>query len=289
MGENVFSRPVKELIQERHSWRDYSDASIEEEKLSALQKAFLAISPPFGHKPVFQMITFAGEIKRLLTYGFIQGAKLFIVGKITLCSSLRLERGQSLCLEDYGYAMEKIILLSTDLQLATCWVGGTFDRGEFATKIDLKENEIIPAISPIGYKKGKRSVRDRAIRWVAGSHQRKPAYLLFFQENFATPLLGNASVYTEALAMLRLAPSASNRQPWRVVQQKDSFHFYLQRTMGYKSLSQIDLQRIDMGIAMLHFELTLQEMNIHGKWEVLSTPPQSAPQNVEYIATWSRQ
>jgi nitroreductase len=92
--------------------------------------------------------------------------------------------------------------------------------------------------------------------------------------------------------MVRLAPSASNKQPWRVVQQEGRFHFFLQRTKNYPSpvfnqiLKLSDLQRIDIGIAMSHFQLSLTAVGLMGKW-IFSDPelPHHDPGN-EYIITW---
>ena len=74
------------------------------------------------------------------------------------------------------------------------------------------------------------------------------------------------------LEVVRWAPSASNKQPWRVVRGRKRWHFYLARTKGYgkgllTSLVKLaDLQRVDMGIAMCHFELAAREAGIEGRW-----------------------
>lgn len=47
-----------------------------------------------------------------------------------------------------------------------------------------------------------------------------------------------------------------------------------------------DMQRIDMGIAMGHFEWTAQELGLAGHWEV-SDPRLPLPDNqTEYTVTW---
>jgi len=61
-----------------------------------------------------------------------------------------------------------------------------------------------------------------------------------------------AGRYLDPLEMLRLGPSASNRQPWRVVKEpgREIFHLYLRRSKGYdKLIKAVDLQRLDMGIS----------------------------------------
>jgi hypothetical protein len=92
--------------------------------------------------------------------------------------------------------------------------------------------------------------------------------------------------------MVRLGPSASNKQPWRVVVCGSVFHFYLERTPGYpgglaKRLLRIDdLQRVDMGIAMSHFELTAKELGLNGRWEDNDPKMELPSPQVEYTASW---
>ena len=89
------------------------------------------------------------------------------------------------------------------------------------------------------------------------------------------------------LECVRIGPSASNRQPWRIVREKDNdvFHFYISRTPGYaEKFLGVSLQDIDMGIAMCHFEVALQEMKQKGSWQnVQPAPPQTG---LEYVASW---
>ena len=61
--------------------------------------------------------------------------------------------------------------------------------------------------------------------------------------------------------MVRLAPSAVNRQPWRILVDQNCVHFYLKRTKGFNG-GKIDMQKIDMGIALCHFDLMCEELGI---------------------------
>ena len=92
--------------------------------------------------------------------------------------------------------------------------------------------------------------------------------------------------------MVRLGPSASNKQPWRVVKHDRYWRFYLRRTPGYREdlikriLDLCDLQRLDMGIAMCHFELAAREMGLKGKWIVEAVTDQYPDALTEYIVSW---
>ena len=83
---------------------------------------------------------------------------------------------------------------------------------------------------------------------------------LFFDGSFDKPLTEeNAGKIKEALKAVRLAPSAVNKQPWRVIKEGNKVHFYEKRNRGYVSDSDWDLQKIDMGIALCHFSIAAKE------------------------------
>ena len=275
---------IIETIKIRKSCRTYSSRAIEPETLVEL-KQFLASNTktPFGSKVRFHLINFnemeIGELKNLTTYGVIKGARQFIVGTA---------EKQPRAMEDYGCCMEKNILKATSMGLGTCLLGGTFKRSGFSGKIDLGESELLPVISPVGYSSDKRSVVDRMFRFVAASDKRKPWHELFYLHDIGTPLdKENSGSFYTPLECVRMAPSASNKQPWRIIKGKDqnAFHFYLKRTPGYENIiKDIKLQNVDMGIAMCHFELSAEELGLKGDWSV--TDPQIKSDGMEYIISW---
>ncbi len=279
-----------EAINKRVSVRSYTDEPIEQEKKQKIMDVLQSPNKgPFGHQVRFALIDFSeldkNEARSLGTYGFASGAKSFIVSAIK--DGLEgIPNGRAFV--DLGHCFEKVILTATNLGLGTCWMGGTFKRTNFAKSINASDDEIVPAISPIGYARDRRTVRERAVRRFANSDHRKPWAELFFDGNVNNPL-SKESVggYAVPLESVRLGPSASNNQPWRIVYQKQqgAFNFYLKRTLGYNKFNgKIDLQLIDMGIAMCHFELSARERGLAGKWEVAM--PARELGDAEYIATW---
>jgi hypothetical protein len=284
-----FSVPVTDLIQRRFSCRSYLKKPIAPEIQERLEN-FAAGQRvgPLGGTARFELV--AGkdkdlaELKGLGTYGFIKGATGFIVGAVSADGS---------SLEDFGFLLEKIILYATDLGLGTCWLGGTFTKTSFAKKINVGESELVPSVSAAGYIAGKPRRIDKLIRRGANADKRLPWDRLFLKGDFEQPLVSEqAGDYAAALEMVRLGPSASNRQPWRIVNQDEKWHFYLQRSAGYqeRSLNKLytnaDLQRIDMGIAMCHFELTLREQEMSGRWIVDDPGISNGEALIEYTATW---
>jgi len=273
-----------DTIKKRVSCRTYKDVPIKETDRQELRDFILTnVQGPFGNKVRFELIDLAeeeqDEIRTLATYGIIKGATQFIVGAVTKGSG---------AMEDYGYCMEKNILVATHLGLGSCWLGGTFNRSASASRINKRDDEVIPTITPIGYPNDKRSIRESAIRFFAKSNSRKAWEELFFCGDMNSHLTRNlGGAYLLALDCVRIGPSASNRQPWRIVKEKDGdvYHFYIRRTPGYAKLyPDVSLQDVDMGIAMCHFEVALREMNGKGSWENVQLP--QSQKGLEYIVSW---
>ncbi|MBN1424088.1 nitroreductase family protein [Candidatus Fermentibacteria bacterium] len=272
-----------EAVKQRISHRTYDGLPLPPDVRETLEKA-LREPPlaPFGSRVRLALVekSSAGQPVRLGTYGIIRGATTFLVGAIQ-----RVEHAE----EDFGFVFEWAILRATSLGLGTCWLGGTLRRGEFATALGLRPGEFIPAATPVGYAAGRRSIMDAMTRWGAGSKHRKPWSELFFAGSFQAPLSETDSgAYATVLEMVRLAPSASNRQPWRIVMDRErrAFHLFLQRTAGY-GYPGVDLQRIDMGIAMCHFELSVRELGIEGGWTQKDVDVKPLPARTSYLASWT--
>lgn len=273
-----------EAIERRVSTRAYQSQPVERETKQEIRGWLEANRRgPFGGALRLELLDFdeleRTQVRTLGTYGFISGARLYIVSAIADTRQARSE---------LGYCLEKVILDATSRGLGTCWMGGTFRRSHFARRIGISPDEIVPVVSPIGYPRPRRNLRDRLIRRGAGSDERKPWQELFFDHDLETPLTREAAAPMEIpLESVRLAPSASNKQPWRLCLSADrkELHFFLRRTPDYeKKFGGINLQDIDMGIAMCHFELAARELGLDGRWQ--REAPDLARQGAEYIVTW---
>jgi len=277
----VIIMSIIETINQRVSCRTYGDTPIEPEKAEALKDFLKAnTASPFGSRIYFQLLdldALEGGTRTPGTYGVIKGARHFIAGAV-------LRRPKAM--EDFGYCMERNILEATDLGLGTCWLGGTFNRSGFAEKMRLADYELLPAVSPVGYASDRKSLIDRVFRFGAGSDRRRSWHEMFFDGRIDNPLQPeSAGPYETPLACLRRGPSASNKQPWRIIKDNRIFHFYLKRTPGYGViLGDIKLQNVDMGIAMCHFELSSAALGLKGHWQ--ADDPQLETGGMEYIASW---
>ncbi len=288
--KNIVIANAKELIRERRSIRTYKQVAIPREKITQLNNFFDHFSQnPFEGNVRFEILELEGlsrsEKRRFGTYGFIHGANTFIVGIITKPTKYDYEH--------FGYLFERVILFATYLGLGTCWIGGTFKRSLFASQLNLSIKERIRAITPIGIPAKRQNLRSSIIKKIAGSHKRKPWSELFFEGEFENPLnKETVSSYSEPLEMVRLAPSASNFQPWRIIKENErhNYHFYINQKSptSYRISKYQYLHRIDLGIAIYHFHATVTQQGLTGDWHI-SKPNISTPNNIEYLISWNHE
>ena len=279
---------VQQIIHRRRSVRTYSGEEIETEKLAHIQDMLSSpMQGPFGNEVKFVLFDISQlsnkEAKKLGTYGIIKGARHFVAGSVQDAEG---------AVEDFGYCMEKLILELTRMNLGTCWLAGTFRRKNFADKIGMAAEELLPAVTPFGYIKDNRSIIDRSLQYMAKSRARKPFSEIFFHGDLNSPLdESEAGEYRDALEAVRVGPSASNKQPWVIIKERGGniFHFFLRRTPGYVvKLGKIKIQNLDLGVAMCHFELVTAENGQNGEWIFNAPAPDIETGEMEYIATWRK-
>lgn len=278
----TFGEPIEKIIRKRKSVRTYSRLPIQEEVKENILQYFKQLKGPYPVEIRFQLIDRlkirTEEKIKLGTYGMIQGASFFIASAV---------RNEDHYLEQLGYIFEKLILFITSRGLGTCWMAGTFNKSEFSKAMRIEKDEILPIVTPIGYESWIKSPIDLFIKPIPALKIRKPWNSLFFKNDFSTILQRvDAGSYTMPLEMVRLAPSASNKQPWRIVYGSECFHFYLAHDAVYAYRYLYDIQKIDMGIAMCHFESMANELGLKGRWEIQAPVINNVPKGSEYVITW---
>lgn len=271
---------VKDAVTRRYSVRTYDKRQPEAGLIKKIMDYAAALENPFGPEIRVQLIEkeTAANGEKLGTYGVIKGAKLYL--GVTVSDKHH-------AMEAVGYEFEKIVLYAASLGLGTCWLGGTFNKSAFAEAMEIKEGELFPILSPIGYPAGKKSLTERLMRAGVKADTRLDWSEIFFEGDFSKPLAAKSTDYAYALEMLRLAPSAVNKQPWRVLICDEGVHFY-KKAMTGAEISSIDMQRIDLGIAMCHFDLAMTEQGSKGRFE-FSSPKSVSAKGLEYIASYVRE
>lgn len=285
----VSKNSIIDIIQSRYSCRTYEDIPIKD---SIIKELYSIINNPpvgpFGGTVRFELFYEIGSelcrVAKLGTYGFINGARSFVAGAI---------KKDAHAMEDFGYVFEWFILKATELGLGTCWLGATFQRTILIKAMQLSEGEIMPAATPVGYPAQKQHLFDKTVKAYTKPRERKKWGSLFVDMEANKPIIKDSlDKYATALEMVRIAPSATNQQPWRVLydSRNNIFHFILHRTLVYsqvaKLVATVDLQMIDMGIAMCHFELSAKELGYSGSWKTLNPGPKLRYRGEKYMASW---
>jgi hypothetical protein len=282
-----FIKPLSKIILQRTSRRTYNSIQVSETKKQILENLFPELQNlvPFGTKMRFQLLSFPNisstEKKKLGTYGIITGAHEYIVGAVNNSANNWI---------DYGYALELLILKAADLDLGTCWLGGYFSRSAFAELIDLQPNESLPAITPIGEME-ERNSKEKLVRFVVRAKKRKPWGKIFFLDNLKSPLTKDSDpkILVNAFEWVRLAPSAGNKQPWRLLYNSEDqrVDFFLDRSKRKKGGLYWRLNYLDIGIAMVHFEIAHTAENISGKWKNCESEIKyDLNDTFEYVISW---
>ncbi|MDP3386182.1 MAG: nitroreductase family protein [Eubacteriales bacterium] len=261
-------KSVMDVIKKRKSIRTYEDKKLSEDDCIKIREYINTKANRIGPsgKEIRLELIFAddnesGKGLKIGTYGIIVNPQAYIAGCVSNTPEDMVE---------FGYVMEKMILFLTNLGLGTCWLGGTFDRKTLNTEIIMEDGQIIPSITPVGYPKNREGIKQRAMRLLVKADQRLSWKDLFFLADFSHPMSPKMKgILNEPLEMVRLGPSASNKQPWRILisEDKSVYAFYLKRTPNYAGNAMgFDMQRIDMGIAICHFQISCDEMEVKGEW-----------------------
>ena len=265
---------MMDLIRKRRSVRTFDGKALKEEDVLRIMEAAGEAGNPFDIPISWKILD--GK-KEGLSSPVIVGTDTFIAGKLG-----RVPHAE----EAFGYSFEQVVLFAESIGVGTTWIAGTMNRGAFERAMEVGEEEVMPCMSPLGYPAKKMAFRGMMMRKGVKADSRLPFGELFFEEDFGTSLTEEKSGrLKEALEAVRLAPSAVNKQPWRVVVTENAVHFYEKHSGGYVSGGGWDMQKIDMGIALCHFELVAKESGIDAALEV-ADPGISIGSDMEYIASY---
>ena len=262
-----------ETILTRKSVRSYDGRLIEPETLEKVKAFAQEIKNPFSIPVSF---VFLDAKEKGLSSPVLTGEPLYVAGKVA-----KVPYGDVAV----GYAMESLLLYAWSVGLGSVWIGGTMKREVFEAAAEKEAGERMPCVSPLGYPAAKKSLRETLMRKGVGADSRLDGEKLFFDGSFHRPLTGKAlEPWNDLLELVRWAPSAVNKQPWRIVLGDGRFHFYLRHDKGYIGEAVGDMQKIDMGIALCHFVLGA-ELRDQAPTVTIADPGIPTPSGTEYIAT----
>lgn len=263
-----------ELIRHRRSVRTFDGRALTEEDKARILEYARRVENPYD-VPIAWMLLSA--VEQGLSAPVIVGADTYITGKLT-----PVPHGE----EAFGYAFERILLFAEAMGIGSTWIAGTMDRTAFERAAALKGEEVMPCVSPLGYPAEKMSIREGMMRKGVKADSRLPFAQLFFRGSFDQPLKPEeAGELSEPLEMVRWAPSAVNKQPWRVLMDGNAAHFFKAQSRGFVNERGWDLQKVDLGIALCHFAYGLETQGRKAELSV-EAPDVPVPEGLQYIASF---
>lgn len=265
---------VKELIRNRSSVRTYDGRALAVSDRKKMEEFIREETNPFGVPVEFFLLN---KNEHGLSSVVLTGEDLWMAAKVKKVPRHEIA---------WGYSFEEACLYAQSLGIGTVMLAASLSRQAFQDAIRVQDDEIMPAASPLGYPAEKRSVRDALMRKALKADDRIPFAQTFFLGSFRRPMNPEeAGVFGEALELMRRAPSAGNAQPWRAVVDGDAVHFYECHTMKENSLG--DIQKVDVGIALCHFDLVMRENGQEGTF-ASEDPGLETPEKTEYLISYQR-
>ncbi|MBQ4362073.1 MAG: nitroreductase [Lachnospiraceae bacterium] len=264
------------MSEKRRSVRTYDGRLISDEDRAGIEAFCAGLSNPFGIPVEFM---FLDPAEHGLKSPVLAGETLYLAGKI---------RREEHFEEAFGYSFEAVLMYAWSIGVGSVWIGGTFNREAFEKAVMLGDGELMPCASPLGYAAESMSLREKMMRKGIKADTRYEPGRLFFDGEYGRAFdLGDGAadaLTARALESVRWAPSAVNKQPWRIVLTEGRAHFYEKPDKGYCSEAHGDLQRIDIGIALYHF---MHEYEAAGRTVrlVCEDPHRHVPDGVQYAAT----
>lgn len=237
------------LRRSRRSYDGRPVAAADLDALAALADAFR----PFPAARVVLVREASGALFRGIigSYGGISGAP----------SALVFLRGEYGTPEQVGYTGQALVLEATVRGLDTCWVGGLFSSAHAASAAVAASCERALAISPLGHASERITAKERVL-FGAGRPKRRLEKDVFAPGWSEWPGWARAAV-----EVVRIAPSAMSRQPWRL--RMDDGDLVI--AFDGRDTPRIS-KRLDCGIAMLHAEIGAGSAGVSGSWIFHASP-----------------
>ena len=232
-----------ELLKNRKSVRTFDETKkIDTEILNELSESINSFKNPFSDNICIKILN---KNDFNLFSKVIKGEEYYIATKLKRDKNFEVA---------FGFELESILINLRKYNIESVFLASTYEKENFIKALDVKDDEIIPAVCPIGYKASESSIKDRALRRFCKSDTRKDIKdLLVNCESFTNDEL-------EIFNTVLWAPSARNNQPLKIIKEDNYYHFYINHTKGFSN-DLGDVQKIDLGIALANLSLAYKDYN----------------------------
>ena len=272
-----------ETILNRRSIRRYEPRPLSSGDIVQIEKEITRIKPlhPENHFTALIKNTTNGEDLATLVggYGKLLSPPHYLVPSMT---------GNSFALADLGFCTERLVLHLTSLDAGTCYVGTIGQEEKVRNHFQLDAAARVGALVAFGRPaKGVGRAINSLIRKGVGATNKLPAEKIFFMDTFNNPGTPSTDL-APIIEAARLAPSAVNAQPWRLLWTEDQLFLFVTQTNSRYPASKIDYRLYDGGICMANISVALEAIGQAATWRFLAVtnsdiPPH--PENIQPLAS----
>ncbi len=219
------TQAIIDTISCRKSTRDYSGQPLTEDQLQKVREVLANLTPLFDDEPYHAEIVDASQVRCIQPWKTPHF--LSVYAKDTPDSLMNV-----------GYLFQQFDLQLQAMGIGVCWVGMGKPKGECAA---AKEKGLVPVILlPFG-------------------HSDKPVHRENVEAFNRRTLAEIADKPDPRLEPARLAPSATNSQPWYFVHGEEGLHVYQVVQGPLKRMTLGKMNCVDMGIVLCHLAVTSSE------------------------------
>ena len=186
-------------------------------------------------------------------------------------------------LMDLGYRVEQIAVRLVLLGLGSCYIGVLRNEPLARTTFGLSPQARLGAL--LAYGQASQAVGGRAfnalVRLSVRADRRLPVERIFFIGQYDRPGAPPAEI-APLVEAARVAPSAVNAQPWRILWRDGAMLLYVVRhSARYGSGPTADYRLFDGGICMGNVTLAMEALGLSGRWAMLSDVEASSQEHPE--------
>ncbi len=272
-----------DAIQSRKSVREYKDMSLSsEDKDIVISLCDNVVSLFDDTKVKFEFLDNGKDIAQKLdgTVGY-SGVMIKAPHYLLITANQTEHTYQS-----SGYAGEYIVLELVKNGISSCWIDGVAKSDEIKSLLEISTSDIVVSLIALGY--AQYDSRDSKV--YKKDTQKSTSYLslsgyadidargkediissrmsidkISYLKKWGNPVDADELEkrgYDKAFYYMRLAPSWGNRQPWRFI--LDGLKIILVIENG--RFTDDRAEKLDAGIAMQYFELSMHASGLTGKW-----------------------
>jgi nitroreductase len=173
---------------------------------------------------------------------------------------------------DLGFRMEQAAVQLHSMGIGSCFIGTLGREQSLNNQYNLPPQTVTGAILAIG----------KPVVPNAGNKPKKRLVLekIAFRNDFSTPM-NNPGVLTPILEAARMAPSATNAQPWRLVW-KEPYLFLFVTSKKLANILSSEYKKYclyDGGICMANIAMALKAHNLTAHWDILDPSSPVLPEH----------